>query len=853
MGSQTFNTAGSHNFTAPAGITKVRVRARGAGGGGGSRNNVGSGGAGGGAGGGGGGEFSEGYVTVTPSATYTNGVVVGTGGVTFSGNIDGDDGTASSFTGDSAEVVSANGGQGGTGGIGGAGGAGGTGGTGTYVYAGGAGGTGHAAGGGGGGGGEGGGSTQTGDAGDAGGAAAGGAGGTGGDGGDGGAGGNDAVGSAGTAPGGGGGGGGADDGNARQGGAGADGEVIIDWLDPVIAEKTSSVSRVAPFPITLECTGSSTFGCASDECKIEWEISDPQGVVRNHTITDWLGTAWTLKGTATHKIRGPSIGFVCENIAGTVTVTVTIKNIHGQTDTDTFTISNTGSPDVSYSLRADAKVYRVGSGGTSVGGGGAGTLASPLYYDTIINAINAFSGSDQSVFFNGDETHLVASSEAHNGHHNVLFDTWGTQGVDYTTRAILESSAGGNVVILGAFGTSENNVIRNLRFRNNQAIAAAGSIAIQVKSDNVAVTDCEFIGDRAGNAFTRQIEATDGTEGIIVINCEWGDCRGNPLSLGGTIGGVVLGGSGWYSKDERWVRCLTGGARGCQHLTFFGGDIDHDGGESTKGPGRWQTGDHFQLHQMRLLGGQTDLGFDGVSGRYIRMDGCYCKGSSGTQAIGVYNSQDDLTIVNTFVEHDQNSRQCISKLSSTGTASRSRVRMACLTFFMRHSSTNGITLIAGGNEFNIDYGRYENILFARDAGWASSVFSWATSGSITTPVAFTTCIVPNVADGTRIATVDGVNISYATFTGGAHTFVSGMVREDHDPDDIVANAYRPALGTLAVAGATTPAYVYHDAYGNTRGATSYYGATDAAPGGGGGGGDGRPGYSGYAEILEIVA
>lgn len=76
-----FTSPGSHNWMAPAGVTRVMIEAWGAGGGG------GAGGIGGtaptdfpgsGGGGGGAGAYSRGIITVTPGLTYT--VIVGTGG-----------------------------------------------------------------------------------------------------------------------------------------------------------------------------------------------------------------------------------------------------------------------------------------------------------------------------------------------------------------------------------------------------------------------------------------------------------------------------------------------------------------------------------------------------------------------------------------------------------------------------------------------------------------------------------------------------------------------------------------------------------------------------------------------------
>ena len=226
----TITLTASGSWTAPVGVTQVTVQAWGGGGGGGGSENYYSGiGAG---GGGGGGGFATAVVPVTPGSSYT--FTIGGGGAAGSGTSSGSAGAASVFTGDAGTgglpvVVTGGAGHGGVSpsnsGLGGTG-EGGAGGTGTY-----AGGAGAAGGNydGGGGGGAGGAGQQGG----AGGSPAnidGGNGGTGG--GDGGNGGltNHVAAPGGTAPGGGGGGSGSpSSAGFSAGGAGARGQIILNW------------------------------------------------------------------------------------------------------------------------------------------------------------------------------------------------------------------------------------------------------------------------------------------------------------------------------------------------------------------------------------------------------------------------------------------------------------------------------------------------------------------------------------------------------------------------------------------------------------------------------------------------
>lgn len=101
-GSQIYSTHGSYTFTVPAGVTRVRVRLWGAGGGGGGAQANGLGGSG-----GNGGGYAEGNIAVTPGGTVT--VTVGTGGTAGYDNGNGGSGGTTSF----GTTIQATGGQGG--------------------------------------------------------------------------------------------------------------------------------------------------------------------------------------------------------------------------------------------------------------------------------------------------------------------------------------------------------------------------------------------------------------------------------------------------------------------------------------------------------------------------------------------------------------------------------------------------------------------------------------------------------------------------------------------------------------------------------------------------------------------
>jgi len=204
MPSEDFTTAGTHTWTAPAGVTSATVSCWGGGAGGSYGNNGVEGGYG-----GYGGGFASKVMTVTPATSYD--VIVGAGG--NSGFIEGGD----SYFDAGADVLAVGGGRFTTP-------------QGTTLYAGGVGGypDGSLQGGGGAGGA---GSAGNGSDGELGSGTGYGGGGGGGGGGNGGAGGSSYAGQDGSAYGGGGGGGGGD-GDSFAGGNGYSGRVLIEWTDP---------------------------------------------------------------------------------------------------------------------------------------------------------------------------------------------------------------------------------------------------------------------------------------------------------------------------------------------------------------------------------------------------------------------------------------------------------------------------------------------------------------------------------------------------------------------------------------------------------------------------------------------
>lgn len=594
----------------------------------------------------------------------------------------------------------------------------------------------------------------------------------------------------------------------------------------VITAVAPATSLVAPCPVVFEATSASTMGAGtSDQCLIEWEItSDTGSAVQDQTFTDWLGQSRSLLSG----VRGPTYGFVVENIASTITVQCTITNTDGESSSATVTISNTGTPTVSYALRptGGTKWYRVGSGGNDGTPTGTGTQADPLYYRTLEAAVLAFSGTDNTVLLNRAETHNVAANPVFTGHHGTVIDATGSGALPDLT------CTGGATTKV--FQGAENFVIRNVQFTSNQSYGGVPTHeCITVTHDNCAIIGCTFNGDTLGNAFFRHVSATDYKSGLVVINCIHNAVTGHAIPLV-TNEWMLFGLTGTLSKTEHWLRILDNAGTPSRHGTMYGLSVDFSL-TSSKGPYRWQAMEHVHAYYCESIGGQCDLGFDGRTHNYLRVDGCFFSSSFGNSGcLGLYNNSNDNTVVNCVFDVKDTNRWGLIKLTSTGTTNNSGLRISNNTFLMRTVSSGGVAFTPTTNEFNVTMIDIQNNLFVRlDNTWARNVIRWYTTTPVTTPDAFHDNIVPNVAGSYNIAEKNGSNQTLTNFL--LEVFESGTQQEDHTISALETAGYRPAESTLARTGAATPSYVHTDVYGNDRAATSWIGAADAAPSGGGGG------------------
>lgn len=372
--SQTYTSGGT--FTAPAGVTSVIVQCWGGGGAGGGNTTNADGG-----GGGGGGAYSSSAITVTPGTPYA--VNVGNGGTGSTGN--GTNGGDTWFI--NSTTILAKGGTGGRSPVSGAGGVGGSGGAsgsciGTDVYSGGNGGTGR--------------NSNTGRGGPGGSSAGTGADGTSGPlvwstliagtppagGGIGGNGGNaGSNGSPGTIPGGGGGGSG--DGN-RSGGAGANGQVIISWTQPVFYSQASGDPNVLSNWRTSGGHSPSSFTASYQTFAIQ----------NGHAMTT-SGSGWTVSGTGT-KVIIQNGGILTETTPVSFSANTTLQVDNGGTlnhqvnsvsifgGTESFANSST----INYSNAGTQTVINATYGNLTLSGSGSKTIST-----STVNGILSMEGT----------------------------------------------------------------------------------------------------------------------------------------------------------------------------------------------------------------------------------------------------------------------------------------------------------------------------------------------------------------------------------------------------------------------------------------------------------------------------
>jgi hypothetical protein len=393
--SSEYDTPGSSSFTVPSGITCIQVESWGAGGGGAERsNNIGGNRYGGGGGAGGG--FASGALAVSSGDNIS--VTVGAGGTGGSGNgNDGDDGENSSAS-HSSGSVTAYGGEGGQAGYNGPGGVGTSGTfTGTVnsqaTQTGGDGGDGDNDNGGGGGGAAG----SSADGGD-GGNTAGGTGGAsdGGDGGDGST--NDNAGQDGSTFGGG--GGGSSDNNNSTGGDGADGQIIISWID-VSSFSTSTDATLCQNDATTVTVTSTTI--ADGSYVVTYNLSGTNSVTGNTVTMNFFGGTGTFE---TSTLANPgSTTVTISGVGFTTSCSQTVSS--GNTATSSVTAGSTVSVSISDPGDIAAGAYATFTASPSNGG------TAPVY-EWQVNGItvgaDAYKYTNLATLETGDVVNVILTS-----------------------------------------------------------------------------------------------------------------------------------------------------------------------------------------------------------------------------------------------------------------------------------------------------------------------------------------------------------------------------------------------------------------------------------------------------------
>jgi hypothetical protein len=628
----------------------------------------------------------------------------------------------------------------------------------------------------------------------------------------------------------------------------------------VITTVTSSIARVAPAPIFFDCNSASTIGAGRwKDATCRWRVtSDTVGAF---TLSDLThpdsGTvyAWDA-GSGEAAIQGFNIGICVRNVAATITVECRVDNAGGEYDDATaVTVSSTGSPDVSYSVRPDAGYHLVDPAHGGAEGAGAGTYASPKTYTTWALAAAAISGNNQTIFFKDNTSPVIAGSESLSGHLNL----WIGAQPGYSVKPNLTVTSGSNITVIGA---RENCVIENLTFTPNQLYSGTpGADAIEVVSNNVWIENCTDASSSAGNAFRRFVSATNWITGLGIYKC----VEGNNTAIGLYIAcnNVFIAGCTFgMNKDNYCMRVVgkNGGASagdtttptdGTTYITTLCCEGNGDDGTGTI---RYQFVQYGAIIGCWLHGGVVHLGFSGHNTDELLLDQSLCANivTDAAGAVSIFGNTNHVKIRSTIME----TFNTISVLRSQTTADAT---VDCLDWSVVNNTLLMRTAAGGGNGFDmrqfmngsgtdqnyvVSGIEVRNNVFGSTAAWAAAqreVLTVTTGTQKRTIDAFADNIIQGVGN---VALVDGVDLALAAFQ--ALSWESGTQVEVVESEALATANYIPN-GTdhpLTIAGHAVRNDCILDYYGATRAATTAFGAVDPSgtldgfPGGGGGGGGG---------------
>ena len=597
-----------------------------------------------------------------------------------------------------------------------------------------------------------------------------------------------------------------------------------------ISASQSSVRRIAPFPIVLECVSASTM---DDDhwwsmADVTWTVDDGgSGAVSHPNLTSPVdgGTRyWNATGSPGHKpIRGRTIGFVVENVAATITVTATVRSASGATASDAFTIASAGAPNVPYLLRDDRNCHWIRVGPDLRDGGGRGTRQDPRTHPSLLHA------AANIHLFKANHIEL-AKGAVFTINRNVTLDRPNTVitsfGADGAAAPVLAQGADVSLVHSVAPNVAQNMLIRGITFRPVAAVNAAKADAVDVNANNLGVVDCTFEGEPGGAGFWRAVGHTHEKDGFLCLNTSFGITKSNTFPLEVTRA-FVAGVRATGSTTEMICRVLNRGDKQSQYLNFFCCDLRQT--TEQKLPLRLQATEHADVIDCHIVGPiQMGTGTKNGSNEYTRVDGCHVELPTTLvdSCFSIFSQTAQLVICNVVadIKGPNNKFADFDASKDSITAHSSGIRVAHCTIIGDATNTGGTSFVRGWPPFTVADIEVVNCLMVAPAGYRGAVLNLSTDAAAMEK--FHDNVGPAV--GHRFAKIDDADLTLAEFQSRGYAWERGSAREDIDPASLINwRTDNPRV----VAGAPTPPYVHHDVYFNDRTARSRIGAADAAPAG----------------------
>lgn len=623
-----------------------------------------------------------------------------------------------------------------------------------------------------------------------------------------------------------------------------------------ITQLGAVTALVAPCPVSLEAVSATTLGGGIwADAFVEWWVhDDPSGIIEEFTAPAYemasdgsvvcsLKDGYTLGGHTTAESDGETdfeaclglgidkynYGVLLKNVAGTATIKCRVTNANREVGYGSITIGSSGSPDISYSLRADAGYIQVDPASSA---GGTGTAADPVRVQTVAAAFAALSGISQTIRIKRGETYSEgASSFSAGSFHNLVVEAYGTGARPIVLCDTFYSSS-----------TANNCVTRGIHRRPTETLIGATKDAFDVPGHNWGLVDCFIEGTQGGTGFQNAITST-GRTALCCLGGEWQTLDAAGYGPKGD-GHFFFGLKATDSRFEWIFRFLgdsgeTGGDdTPCDYVAMHCMDITYSNWASfNKGAVRFQSVRYAAL-SGRVTGGDIELVHNrgglagGLETRHLRVDRLRYSGVPVVSTFGIKQRGHDTRVLNVLAELDTAGKQFIKKTynSDATTDTSDNIHFAGCTV---------VLLAANVSIFNNDENNWvltgnhlDGFLIAGTSGSYTTAKIYRANTTVDTLGRMRDWVVPAVSGSYDLAELDTVGFTATELNAKtSDPDVSGTLQlESYDPaggfDESIQ--FRPQSGA-AVTGFTRPSWLHVDIYGRRRGSTTYIGAVDAEP------------------------